>query len=572
MPDFGLQEKGHDRLGSCDPGGNVPRSLLRPLIPTRQEPPRPDVSTAGHRCVYSALPAGDSGVSRALIRTTASVGGITLLSRVLGFLRDMVIARLFGAGMGADAFIVAFKIPNLLRRLFVEGAFAHAFVPVLSATREHRGHAAVRDLTGRVAGTLALWLFGITALAVAAAPLLILVFAPGFAHTGGRLDLAVEMLRLAFPYLMFIALTACAGGVLNTYGNYWVPAFTPALLNLSMIAAAFWLAPRLDAPVTALAWGVLLGGMLQLAFQLPFLARLRLLPRPRPRRADPEVRRILRGLGPAVIGVSVTQLNLLLDTFIASFLVTGSVSWLYYSDRLMEFPLGVLGLALATVLLPQLAREHLDGGRRFSGLLDWGLRWTVFIGMPAALGLVLLATPLITTLFQYGAFGGNDMRMAAGSLTAYAAGLVGFVAVKVLAPGHYARQEQRAPVRCAVAALVVNLLLSLLLVQPLAHVGLALATSIAALVNAALLGWSLVRQGVYRPEPGWPLLLAQVGAGCVALAAMSAAFTPPAETWLVWDGLQRAGRLALLVATGVIVYLGTAWAAGLRPRHLRAPR
>lgn len=511
-------------------------------------------------------------MSRTLIRSTASVGGITLLSRVLGFLRDMVIARLFGAGMGADAFIVAFKIPNLLRRLFVEGVFAHAFVPVLSATREHGGDAAVRDLAGRVAGTLALWLFGISALAVVAAPLLILVFAPGFAHTGGRLDLAVEMLRVAFPYLLFIALTACAGGVLNTCGNYWVPAFTPVLLNLSIIAAAFWLAPRLDAPVTALAWGVLLGGVLQLAFQLPFLARLRLLPRPRPRRADPEVRRILRGLGPAVIGVSVTQLNLLLDTFIASVLVTGSVSWLYYSDRLVEFPLGVLGLALATVLLPQLARDHLDGGRRFSGLLDWGLRWAIFIGMPAALGLVLLATPLIATLFQYGAFGGDDMRMAAGSLMAYAAGLVGFVAVKVLAPGHYARQEQRAPVRCAVAALVVNLLLSLLLVQPLAHVGLALATSIAALVNAALLGWSLVRHGVYRPEPGWPLLLARVGAGCIALAAVLAAFTPPAETWLAWGGLQRVGRLALLVAAGVLAYFGAAWISGLRPRHLRTPR
>ncbi|OGT19280.1 MAG: murein biosynthesis integral membrane protein MurJ, partial [Gammaproteobacteria bacterium RBG_16_57_12] len=422
-------------------------------------------------------------MSKHLLKSTAVVGFMTLISRVLGLARDMVIARFFPIGAGTDAFFVAFKIPNFLRRLFAEGSFSQAFVPVLSEYRATRSDDEVRRLADHVAGTLAGVLFLVTLAGVLAAPLLIVLFAPGFMDDQPKLMLAADMLRITFPYILFISLASLASGVLNTYGRFAVPALTPVFLNLAMIGAAIWLAPLFDPPVLALAWGVFIGGVVQLLFQLPFLYRLRLLPRPRWGMADAGVRRILSLMGPSIFAVSVTQINLLINTVIASFLITGSVSWLYYSDRLVEFPLGVFGVALATVILPALSRKHAAAApEEFSHTLDWALRWVALIGIPATLGLAMLSGPLLCALFQYGAFDSRDLEMSRLSLMAYSLGLLGFILVKVLVPGFYARQDTRTPVRVAVIALVSNLIMSMAFVMPMVrldipgpHAGLALA-------------------------------------------------------------------------------------------------
>ncbi len=510
--------------------------------------------------------------------TTAitKVGSTTLLSRVLGFARDLLIARLFGADVATDAFFVAFKIPNLLRRLFAEGAFATALVPVLQQYRDARSAADLKDFVDRAAGTLALVLVCVTALGVLGAPLVVLAFAPGFAADADTHELAAAMLRLTLPYLFFIGLTALAGGILNTYERFGVPAFTPVLLNVVLIGCALWLAPRLAEPVTALAWGVLMAGLVQLVFQLPFLARLGLLPRPRLGFRHPGVRRIGRIMGPALFGVSVGQLALLIDTLLASFLATGSISWLYYSDRLVEFPLGVLGAALGTVILPRLARcggmrRGRGGGIEFSRTLDWALRWVLLLGLPASIGLMLLAGPVLTTLFLSGSFGPHDVAMARQSLVAYAAGLTGFMAVKALVPGYYSRQDMRTPVRIALLAMLLNLVLSLALMAPFGHGGLALATSVAALVNGGLLLVGLMRSGVYRPAPGWGGLLLRVLIGNLALALALWWLAGGIEAWLAADGPMRVLRLAALIAASGLIYGASLLALGLRPRHFREP-
>lgn len=511
-------------------------------------------------------------MSGRLLRSTATVAGNTLLSRILGFVRDVVIAQAFGAGAGADAFFVAFRIPNLLRRLFAEGAFSQAFVPVLAEYRRQRSHAEVRDLAAHVGGALGATLLAVTALGILAAPLLIAAFAPGFLASAEKYDLAVSMVRVTFPYILFISLTALAGGILNAYGRFAVPAFTPVLLNLALIGATVLVAPGLERPVVALAWGVLVAGIAQLLFQLPFLAALGLLVRPRLRRAHAGVARIARLIGPALFGVSVQQINLLVDTLIASFLVTGSISWLYYSDRMVEFPLGVFGIALATVILPSLSSEHAAGSReRFAVTLDWALRWILVIAPAAALGLALLAAPILSALFERGAFTGHDVEMAARSLLAYAFGLPAFVCVKVLAPGYFARQDTRTPVRVGVVAMAANVVLNLALVVPLAHAGLALATSASALLNATLLYRGLRAEGWHRPEPGWGALALRVLAANLAMGvALWLARGDPA-LWSAASGAERALRLAALVLGGGGLY-GLALALfGLRARHLSAP-
>jgi len=495
---------------------------------------------------------------------------MTLVSRVTGFVRDIVIAATFGAGAGADAFFVAFKIPNLFRRLFAEGSFAQAFVPVLSQYREERSPEAVRELIDSVAGLLGVSLLAVTAVGVIAAPVLITLFAPGFLADAGKYELAVGMLRITFPYLLFISLTALAGAILNTWGRFAVPAFTPVFLNLSLIGAAIGLAPRLEQPVTALAWGVFLGGVVQLAFQAPFLLRLRLLPRPRVDTGHAGVRRILRLMLPALFGASITQLNLMLDTLIASFLVTGSVSWLYYSDRLVEFPLGVFGIALATVILPGLAARHAAGEREaFTRTLDWAMRWVAIVATPAALGLAVLAGPLLCTLFQYGALTPHDVTMAARSLVAYAFGLLGFTLVKVLAPGYFARQDTRTPVRIGVFAMLANMVLNVVFVFPLAHAGLALATSCSAFINAGLLLRGLRRGGLYQPQPGWPALLARVAGANACMVAVLVAGVPALEHWVAATAPERAAWLALWIAAGALSYLGCLRVLGVRWRDLR---
>lgn len=507
-----------------------------------------------------------------MLRSVFSTGAGTLVSRVLGLVRDVVIASVFGAGASADTFFVAFRIPNFFRRLFGEGAFSHAFVPVLSEYRVSRSEEEIRDLVGHVAGTLGAVLVAVTVAGVLAAPVLVYVFASGFAAEPGQAALTGSLLRLTFPYLLFISLTAFAGGILNTWGRFGVPAVTPSLLNVSLITAATVVAPRFDEPVTALAWGVLAGGVAQLAFQLPFLWRIRMLVRPRLRRAHEGVRRIVRLIVPAVLGVSVAQVNLLVDTQFASYLATGSISWLYYSDRLMEFPLGVFGIALATVALPSLAARHAENDESaYRATLDWALRLVLVISVPAALGLGLLGVPMIATVFQYGEFGAHAVRMSALSLSAYASGLVAFVAVKVLAAGFHSRQEMRVPVRIAVVAMVANVVLNVLLVGPLAHAGLALASSLAAWLNAALLLRSLRGGGIYRPEPGWTRFLAQVGFAAVALTLVLTWLHGPAGDWLAGGGIERVAMLAGLVAAGACTWFGALAASGVRPRDFLRP-
>lgn len=494
---------------------------------------------------------------------------MTLLSRLLGFVRDAVIANLFGAGAAADAFFVAFRIPNFFRRLFAEGAFSQAFVPVLAEYKVQRSHPEVKLLVDRVAGAMLAILAPATVFCMLAAPLFVLVFAPGFMGVAEKFDAASAMLRITFPYLLLISLAALGGAVLNTYGRYAAPALTPVFLNLAMIASALLLAPRLEQPVMALAWGVLLGGVLQCLFQLPFLAALGLLPRPRSARHDPGVGRILSLMTPAVFGVSVAQINLLVDTLIASFLATGSVSWLYYSDRLVEFPLGLFGVAIATVVLPALAHHHAGAGdEAFSHTLDWGLRLLLVMVAPCAAGLAVLAAPAICTLFQYGEMTGHDVEMAGRSLTAYALGLLPFCMVKVLAPGFYARQDTRTPVRVGIAAMVANLVLNLLLVLPLAHAGLALATSLAAALNAGLLLWILVRRGVYRPRPGWARFLLRIALAAALMSAALIWLTPDLDWWLAQSLGRRLFHLAKWIGLGVVLYFAALALAGLRVRDV----
>ena len=505
-----------------------------------------------------------------LFRALVTVSGMTLISRVLGFVRDAAIARVFGAGLYADAFFVAFKIPNLLRRLFAEGALTQAFVPVLAEYRNRRGLDATRALVDRVSGVLAVALAAVTVAGIVGAPVIIYVSAPGFVADPDKFRVSVELLRITFPYIFFISLTALAGGILNTLGRFSVPAFTPVLLNLSFIVFTLVLAPWFDPPVKALAWAVFVGGCLQLAFQLPFLWRAGMLPRPKPDPADPGVRRVLTLMAPAALGVSVSQVSLVINNIFASFLVTGSVSWLYYADRLMEFPSGLLGVALGTILLPTLARffnDEAGGGARYSALLDWGLRLAFLLAVPAAAALAVLALPLVSTLFQYGAFSAHDVSMTCQAVVAYSVGLTGIILVKVLAPGFYARQDIRTPVRIALWTLLVTQCLNVLLVGPLGHAGLALSIGTAACFNAALLYRGLRAGGIYQPAPGWSLFLVRLAVAVCAMAAVLWFAAGPAAWWTAASGSFRVARLGGVILLGAATYLLVLMALGFRPRQ-----
>ena len=514
---------------------------------------------------------GSQTKSEGLLRSSAVVGVMTMISRVLGLIRDVVVAGYFGASGASDAFFVAFKIPNFLRRLFAEGAFAQAFVPVLSEYRTQRDLDAVRILVAKTAGSLGSVLLVVTLLGSVGSPLLAMLFAPGFYMSGSpSYDLAAEMLRITFPYLMLISLTAFAGAILNSYQRFAVPAFTPVLLNLCLIGSAVYLSPLFDPPIMALAWGVLMAGAVQLIFQMPFLARLRLLPMPQSGWKDEGVRRILRLMLPALFGVSVAQINLLLDTVLASFLQTGSVSWLYYSDRLAELPLGVFGIAIATVILPSLSRKHAEkSGEQFAQMLDWAVRMVLLIGLPAALALILLAEPLLTTLFHYGQMSDRDVEMAAMSLRAYGVGLLAFMLIKVLAPGYFSRQDTKTPVKIAVKAMVANMVFNLMLIVPLAHAGLALATALSAFMNAGWLLHGLIKQGVFKWQSGWARWSMQLGLANLLMALFVLYLAPVASEWLVRDLWWRIEWMALLVGGAVAVYLVTLALTGVRIRHLR---
>src|SRR5438067_1436048 len=389
-----------------------------------------------------------------LLRALVTVSGLTLISRILGFVRDFYIARAFGAGLATDAFFVAFRIPNLLRRLFAEGAFSQAFVPVLAEHKNRETPEATRTLIDGAATALLLALVLAALTGIVAAPFIVWVSAPGFAKDPGKFDLTVRMLRITFPYIAFISLVAFSAGVLNTWNHFSVPAITPALLNVSFIVAAVLFAQYFDPPVVALAWAVFAGGVLQLALQVPYLSRMGLLPQWRLNLSHPGVRRILKLMAPAAFGVSISQISLLINTIFASFLISGSVSWLYYADRLMEFPAGMLGVALGTVLLPSLSKFHAEANTdAYARLIDWGLRMTLLLALPAAAALAVLAMPLIATLFHYGRFTVEDAWMTRQALVAYSIGLVGMILVKILAPGFYARQNVKTPVTIGLVTL-----------------------------------------------------------------------------------------------------------------------
>ena len=508
---------------------------------------------------------------RKLLKSTLVVSLMTALSRVLGLARDVMIGAMFGPGAGVDAFIVAFRIPNFLRRIFAEGGFSQAFVPVLSEYRERRNRQEVNALLEHTTAVLGSWLCVTTVLGVLAAPWLIWVFAPGFSADLERQALAARMLRITFPYILFISLTAMAGGILNTYRRFAAPAFTPVLLNLSLIGCALWLAPYFPAEqrVVALAWGVFIAGLAQLLFQFPFLFKLRLLPLPRFNRDREGVGRIIKLMIPTLFAVSVTQVNLMVDTIIASFLATGSISWLYFSDRLVEFPLGVFGIALATVVLPSLAAEHAGkDGAAFNRTLDWALRWVMLVALPAAAGLMLLGAPLLTALFQYNEFSARDVQMANRSLLMYALGLPAFILVKVLSSGFFSRQDTKTPVTLAVLAMFANVVLNLLLVIPLAHAGLALATSLSACLNAALLYHVLRRKKGFQTSSGWVIHLGRIALALALMALGLAYFVPAPPVWLQWDMYERAVNVVLCTIAGALAYFATLWVTGLRLRNM----
>ena len=501
-----------------------------------------------------------------LLRALATVSGMTLASRVLGFVRDFVIARAFGAGLATDAFVVAFRLPNLLRRLFAEGAFSQAFVPLLGEYHTRRGEAETKHLVDRAASVLFLAVLAVTLIGILGAPVLIYVSAPGFSADADKFALTVTLTRITFPYILCMSLVALAAGVLNTWSRFAVPAFTPVMLNLAMIAGALLLAPLFPRPIEALAWSVFLGGLLQLAIQIPALKRIGMLPRFDPAWRDEAVQRMLKLMGPAVLGVSVSQVSLLINQIFASFLATGSLSWLYYADRLMEFPAGLLGAALGTILLPSLAKTHANNEREhFSALLDWGLRITLLLTLPAALGLGILAVPLISTLFQHGAFGAEDVMQTRAPLVAYSVGLVGLILVKILAPGFYARQDIKTPVKIALLTLTATQLMNLAFIGPLRHAGLALSIGLASCLNAALLYRGLRRQDAYRPASGWTAFAARLGIALVLMGCGLYWGMGDPRAWV--DGMaatERLLRLSALVGGGIAVYFGSLWLLGFR--------
>ncbi len=506
-------------------------------------------------------------LSRKMFKSTLVVSSMTIISRLLGFVRDMLIARIFGVDLATDAFFVAFKIPNFLRRLFAEGAFAHAFVPVLSDYQAQGDKIALKQFVDKTAGTLALMLILTTLASVVVAPLLIWTLAPGFAWQGTQHDLAVLMLQISLPYLFFITLVAFAGSILNAHAQFVVPAITPAFLNICMIIAALWLAPLMAQPIVALAWGIFAAGMTQLLIQIPALIRLGLMPRLRLDFHDVGVKRVIKQLLPAIFSVSVTQINLLLDTLIASFLTVGSVSWLYYSDRLVEFPLGILGLALGTVILPNLAKHHADDNpTSFSNSLDWGLRLVLLVGLPAAIGLIVLAEPTLSTLFQYHEFTAGDVHFAAQSLRAYAIGLPAYILIKVLVPGFTARQDMKTPVRYGAYAMLVSLALNVLAL-PLAHAGLALATSLGASFNAMLLLKKLMQDQVFKPNKGWWLFFTRIILASLTMS-LSLYYLVDATWWFSWSANERVVNLLKWIMAGLAVYAMTLVLTGLRWRDI----
>ncbi|AWK14947.1 murein biosynthesis integral membrane protein MurJ [Candidatus Fukatsuia symbiotica] len=508
-----------------------------------------------------------------LLKSLAAVSSMTLFSRVLGFARDAVIARVFGAGMATDAFFVAFKLPNLLRRIFAEGAFSQAFVPLLAEYKNQQGEEATRTFVAYVAGLLTLVLVVVTLLGMLAAPWIIFITAPGFVDTADKFALTSSLLRITFPYILLISLSSLVAAILNTWNRFSIPAFAPSFLNISMIGFALFAAPYFDPPVLVLAWAVVLGGVLQLGYQLPYLKKVGMLVLPRLDLRNTGVWRVMRQMVPAIFGVSVSQISLIINTIFASFLVSGSVSWMYYADRLMEFPAGVLGVALGTILLPALAKSFSTGNDdEYSRLMDWGLRLCFLLALPSALALGIIAKPLTVALFQYGNFSAFDALMTQHALVAYSVGLMGLIVVKVLAPGFYSRQDIKTPVKIAVITLIMTQIMNLIFITPLQHAGLSLSIGLGACLNASLLYWQLRKQKIFHPQPGWLLFLGKL---LVAVLIMCAVLLTVLGLMPPWDSggmVYRLLRLSAVVLVGAGSYFAVLGLLGFRLRDFMGSR
>jgi putative peptidoglycan lipid II flippase len=526
--------------------------------------------------------APSSAPKRSLLRSSLLTGSMTMTSRVLGLVRDIVLANVLGAGAGMDAFAVAQKIPNFFRRLFAEGAFSQAFIPVLSeyreTSREQGSLVAVRDLVDKVAGSLGLVLLVVTIIGVMGAWGVAFVFGHGYyTDNPAKFALLTDLVRITFPYLMLISLTGFAGAILNSYDRFAIPAVTPVFLNIFMIAAALMGATWFGDPAYALAWSIVAAGLFSLLFQLPFLHQIDLLPRPKLQWSHPGVKRILILMTPALFGVSVSQINLLLDTIIATSLGDSSASWLFYSDRLVELPLGVFGVAIATVIMPSLSRQSAaQTPEKFSETLDWAIRFVVLIALPATLALVILAEPILFTLFFHGKMTLHDLLMSSYSLKGYALGLFAFMLIKVLVPGYFARQDMKSPVRTGIIAIAANIIMKPLVVFPLfyffalGHVGLAITTALAAYVNAYLLYRGLRKQGIYQPARNWPATWLRYGAANLALVIVLLAITHYWADWEHWSTLIRVMRLALVCSAGLVSYLTVLFVMGVRVQDFKA--
>ncbi|MFL0986744.1 murein biosynthesis integral membrane protein MurJ [Vibrio parahaemolyticus] len=517
-------------------------------------------------------------MSKRLLKSGMIVSAMTLISRVLGLVRDVVVANLMGAGASADVFFFANKIPNFLRRLFAEGAFSQAFVPVLTENHAQGDMDKTRELIARAAGTLGVIVSIVTVLGVLGSGVVTALFGFGWfldwMHGGPaaeKFDLASLMLKITFPYLWFITFVALSGAILNTLGKFAVSSFTPVFLNVMIILAAWFISPQMSQPEIGLAIGVFLGGLVQFLFQIPFLIKAGVMVKPKWGWRDPGVVKIRTLMIPALFGVSVSQINLLFDTFIASFLQTGSISWLYYSDRLLEFPLGLFGIAIATVILPALSRKHVDSqSEGFAHTMDWGVRMVTLLGIPAMLGLMALAKPMLMVLFMRGEFSPQDVHQASLSLLAYASGLLNFMLIKVLAPGYYSRQDTKTPVKYGIIAMVTNMVFNAIFAYFYGYVGLAIATALSAFVNMALLYRGLHIAGVYQITKRTVFFIVRL---VVAGAAMVAAILWQLEdmsVWLEWSFAHRSGMLGMLIGLGAAVYLAVLFLTGVRLKDLKA--
>ncbi|MBE8166978.1 MAG: murein biosynthesis integral membrane protein MurJ [Shewanella sp.] len=516
-------------------------------------------------------------MSKKLLRSGMIVSVMTLVSRVLGLVRDVVIANLMGAGASSDVFFFANRIPNFLRRLFVEGAFAQAFVPVLTEYQENKTSAETKELLSKVSGTLGVIITVVTLVAVIGSPVLAALFGGGWFWSwvndepaGVKYELASLLLKITFPYLWFITLTGLAGSILNSREKFAVSAFTPVFLNVAIILAAIFISPKLDSPEVGLALGVFFGGLIQFLFQLPFLFKEKALVKPAWGWNHNGVIKIRTLMIPALFGVSVSQINLLFDTFIASFMMEGSISWLYYSDRLLEFPLGLFGIAIATVILPTLSKKHVkDESSGFTHTMDWGVKIILMLGIPAMAGLILLAKPMLMVLFMRGEFDFNGVERASMSLIAYGSGLLSFMMIKILAPGYYSRQDTKTPVRYGIIAMVSNMVFNIIFAIPFGYVGLAIATSLSALLNASLLYRGLHKAGVYRMSKSTLLFIIKNVFSVTAMIALLLYLNPADSNWLQFTLEQRIIELAKLIALSGLAYVSGLLLLGVKPWQLK---